>query len=90
MFDLFEKAVLGMASLRILSGSIEIFAALLILKSNQVEKALMINSALALVGPVILITTTTIGVLGLSDKLSYSKLLWIVLGVSLILIGVKK
>ncbi|GED66520.1 hypothetical protein BRE01_02220 [Brevibacillus reuszeri] len=87
---MWEKAIMGMAALRILSGSIEILAALLILKVNQVEKALMINSGLAIVGPVILITTTAIGLLGMSDRISFAKIAWIMVGVSFILIGVRK
>lgn len=87
---MWEKAIMGMAALRILSGSIEIVAALLILKVNQVEKALMINSGLAVVGPAILITTTAIGLLGMSDRISFAKIAWIMVGVSFILIGVRK
>ncbi|MCM3765519.1 YqhV family protein [Neobacillus niacini] len=90
MFIFIEKVVLGMALLRILSGSIEIFAAFLMLKFNSVEKALIVNSSLALVGPIILILTTTIGVLGLvGGNISVVKILWIFLGVSCILIGVR-
>ncbi|WP_066370658.1 YqhV family protein [Neobacillus fumarioli] len=84
-----DKAVLGMALLRIISGVIEVSAALLMIKLNTVEKALLVNSSLAIVGPLILITTTTIGVIGIADNISLMKLIWIFLGVSLILIGVK-
>lgn len=87
---MWEKAILGMAALRILSGSIEIIAALLILKVNEVEKALVINSGLAIVGPIVLITTTTIGLLGMSDRISFAKIAWIMVGISCILIGVRK
>ncbi|AKF95288.1 YqhV family protein [Brevibacillus laterosporus] len=86
---MWEKAIIGMASLRLLSGSMEIIVALLILKVNQVEKALIYNTGLALVGPLILLTTTTIGMVGISDKLSLTKILWIFIGVTCILIGVK-
>lgn len=91
MFSLIEKAVLAMASLRILSGSIEICAAILMIKLNTVEKALMVNSSLALVGPIILILTTTIGVLGMigDGNISLFKIFWIFLGVSCILIGAR-
>lgn len=78
-----------MAFLRILSGSLEIFAAFLFLRYNDVEKALVINSSLALVGPLILIATTTIGLFGMAEKVSFTKLLWIFCGVGLILYGVK-
>ncbi|MDN3017004.1 YqhV family protein [Paenibacillus sp. BSR1-1] len=89
MFTFIEKAVLGMALLRIISGCIEISAAILMIKFNSVEKALIVNSSLALVGPLILILTTTIGTLSIVEKISYLKMLWIFLGVSFILIGVK-
>lgn len=89
MFHYLEKAIIGMALLRMLSGSIEIFAAFLFLKVNNVEKALIINSSLALIGPVILIATTTIGLFGLTDKISFTKILWILFGVGCILYGVK-
>ena len=89
MFNIIEKVVLGMALLRILSGSIELFAAILMIKFNSIEKALMINTSLALVGPIILILTTTIGLLGIVGNISFAKILWIFLGVGFIFIGVK-
>jgi putative exporter of polyketide antibiotics len=89
MFIIIEKVVIGMAFLRIISGSIEIFAAILMIKFNTVEKALMVNSSLALIGPVILVLTTSIGLIGLVEKISIMKFVWIALGVSFIFIGVK-
>lgn len=79
-----------MAALRILSGSIEITAALIMIKLNQVSKALMVNSLLALVGPMVLLLTTTIGLVGMSEKLSFSKIALIIIGVSIILYAVRK
>lgn len=89
MFNLLEKAVLAMALFRILSGSIEIFAALLMIKFNEIEKALVINSSLSIIGPFILIVTTTIGVVGIADKVAFGKFIWIIIGVLFILYGVK-
>ncbi len=89
MFNLLEKAIVGMAFLRLMSGSIEIIAAIFILKFNDVEKALIINSSLALIGPLVLIATTTIGLFGIADKVSFTKMLWILCGVGCILYGVK-
>lgn len=87
---MFDKIVFSMAMLRVLSGCIELIAAMLILRFNQLEKALLINSSLALVGPMIFILVTTLGLIGLADKLSYSKLLWVIAGVSCIFIGILK
>jgi putative exporter of polyketide antibiotics len=90
MFETFNKIVLSMASLRLISGSIEIIAAVLMLRFNQIEKALMVNSGLALVGPFVLLTTTTLGLAGLADKLSFGKMMWVLAGVSFIFIGILK
>ncbi|NGQ94724.1 DUF2619 domain-containing protein [Brevibacillus sp. SYP-B805] len=87
---MWEKAIIGMAALRIMSGTIEILAALLILKLNQVEKALVVNSGLALVGPIVLLTTTTIGLLGMAERISLWKIAWIFTGVMFIFIGVRQ
>lgn len=84
------KTVLGMAVLRILSGSIEVAAALLMLRWNTVERALLVNSSLALVGPLILLSTTAIGLSGLADKLSPGKFLWVLAGVACLFIGILK
>lgn len=89
MFHLIEKAILGMAFLRIFSGSLEIFVALLFIKYNDIEKALVINSSLALVGPIILLLTTTIGLVGVAEKISLTKILWVFGGVACIIYGVK-
>ncbi|TNJ67323.1 DUF2619 domain-containing protein [Paenibacillus hemerocallicola] len=85
-----NKIVLGMASLRLMSGSLEIIAALLMLRLNQVDKALLVNSGLAIVGPMTLLLTTTIGLVGLAEKLSFTKMLWVGLGVTCIFIGILK
>lgn len=89
MFQMFEKAILGMAFLRIFSGTLEILVALIILKLNNVEKALVVNSSLALIGPLILITTTSIGLIGMADKISFTKIIWVFIGIAFILYGVK-
>ncbi|MNR28217.1 hypothetical protein D3C85_1455320 [compost metagenome] len=79
-----------MASLRLMSGSIEIIAAILMIRLATIEKALLVNSTLALVGPLVLLTTTTIGLVGIADKLSYGKMLWIIAGVCCLFIGIIK
>jgi hypothetical protein len=85
-----NKIVMSMASLRLMSGSLEIIAALLMIRFNQIEKALLVNSGLALLGPLVLLTTTTIGLAGIAEKLSYGKMLWVLVGVSCIFVGILK
>jgi hypothetical protein len=85
-----NKIVVSMASLRLFSGLLEISAALLMLRFMQVDKALIVNTSLALVGPFVLLTTTTIGLAGMAEKLSFVKIGWILLGVTFIFIGILK
>ena len=87
---IYFKTILGMALLRVLSGNIEIMVAMMFLKYKKIEKALMLNSSLALVGPIILILTTTIGLFGIAEKVSFAKLLWVFGGVACILSRGKK
>lgn len=87
--DSISKVVLVMALFRFLSGMIEITAGMLMLKYNMVTKALLINSLLAIVGPTVLLITTSIGVIGMQDKLSISSMFFIMLGVFLIIYGIK-
>lgn len=84
-----ESALVYMVLLRLLSGSIELTAAGFMFKSHDVERALAINSMLALVGPTILIITTGLGVAGLGDKISYQKMICLFCGVLLILLSLK-
>ncbi len=84
-----EKALFFMIALRLISGSIEITAAMLMLKYNDLEKAFYINTMLALVGPVILIVTTGIGLSGLSEKISLKKGILLFSGIVLILMSMK-
>lgn len=84
-----EKALLLMIALRLISGSIEITAALFMLKFNSLEKAFYINSLLALVGPVILIVTTGIGLYGMAGKMPLMKSIGLVCGILLILYSLR-
>jgi hypothetical protein len=84
-----EKALFFMIALRLISGSIEITAAMLMLKYNDLEKAFYINTMLALVGPVILIVTTGIGLSGLSEKISLKKTILLFSGIVLIVMSLK-
>ncbi|MFC0269908.1 YqhV family protein [Metabacillus herbersteinensis] len=89
-FSGIDSTVMTMAGLRFFSASIELTAAILMLVFNDVKKAVMINSLLAIVGPIIFILTMTIGIFQIADQLSYAKLLFIGLGVFFILLGIYK
>ncbi|MBM7693392.1 hypothetical protein JOC77_002832 [Peribacillus deserti] len=84
-----EKALLSIILLRLLSGSIEITAAILMFKYNSLEKAFYINTILALVGPTVLVLTTVIGLFGLSGKISFTKSFCILCGILFIIYGLR-
>ncbi|WP_027365139.1 YqhV family protein [Desulfotruncus alcoholivorax] len=90
MFYVFDKIVLSMAAVRFLSATIEFSAAMLMLYFNRVEHAFKINAMLALVGPTVMITVTTLGLVGLAGKVSLSGMVLILAGVALIFLGVRQ
>ncbi|WP_062048186.1 DUF2619 domain-containing protein [Bacillus sp. JCM 19034] len=85
-----EIALLIMVGLRVVSGLIELTAAMLMMRFNSVEKAIAINAALAIIGPTVLVLSITIGLIGMKDQLSFMKIAFIASGVSLILVGLSK
>ena len=84
-----EKALLFMIVFRLIGGSIEVTAAMFMLKFNDLEKAFYINTLLALVGPFILILTTGIGMIGLAEKISLARMICLFSGIVLILISMR-
>lgn len=71
--------------LRIFSGSVDIIAAFIMYKLNDLEKAFYINTLLALVGPTVLIITTGLALLGLAEKISVTRMVCLFGGIILIL-----
>lgn len=85
-----SRLVTSMALFRVLSGTVEIAAALLMLRFGRVETAFQINAALGLFGPAIMVIVSMLGLVGLAGKLSYSKLALVAAGVFLILYAARK
>lgn len=83
-------ALLGIVLLRLISGSMEIIAALLIFKINSLEQALKINAILASIGPLIFLGAMYLGLTGLSRNLSFSRAIFIYTGVALIFWGLRR
>lgn len=83
------RIVKGMALLRLLSSAIELTAALLMLRLGKVDAALRINATLGLVGPLVMIGVTALGIAGLAQYVSYGKLLLVALGVGIVLFALK-
>jgi len=90
MFIVKNKIVVSMALTRVLSGLIELTGALLMLKFDRIESALKINACLAFVGPTVMITVTTLGLVGLAGKLPVGRIAMVFAGVTLIFMGLRK
>lgn len=85
-----EPGLFGMAILRVISSMIELSAAIAMFYLNDVRKALVINSFLAVVGPMVFIAATSIGLISVANSVSFGKLFLIIIGVIFILIGILK
>ena len=84
-----EKALLLIIILRLFSGSIELTAAMFMIKFNDLEKAFYINTLLALVGPIVLVVTTGIALTGLTEKVSITRMVCLFSGIILILYSLR-
>jgi len=82
-----SKWVAGMAFVRLISATIEVTAALLMLRLGRIDAAAQINAALGLVGPAIFIVVSMLGIAGLAGRIPLSRTLIIAAGVLLILYG---
>ena len=80
----------GMASLRVLSGTVELLAAWLMWRAGRVETALQINGALGVFGPTVLILVTALGIAGLAGRVPPGKLALIGCGALLIFLGTRR
>jgi len=79
-----------MGIIRLISGSIEVLSACLMIYFNKVETAVKINALLAVIGPTVLVVVTSLGVMGIADKVPPAKMFIILCGVALIFIGLHK
>jgi hypothetical protein len=84
-----EKFLLGIRLMRALSATIEVTAALLLFQMTDIRSMLRLNSLLGLVGPLIFITVSALGIVGSLDEIRWPKLLLVLAGVSLVVIGTK-
>jgi hypothetical protein len=82
-----DKILLEMILLRVLSAFVELSTAFLMFHYKSIENAIKINTLPALVGPLVFIIVSLIGLEGLSSELNLNKLILILSGILLILLG---
>ena len=68
-----DKLVIVMALTRLLAGSFELTGAFLMLAFKRVETAFRINALLGLLGPLIFLLVSGLGLVGLWDVLPPTK-----------------
>ncbi|HKM17917.1 MAG: YqhV family protein [Firmicutes bacterium] len=83
------RIVLSMAAMRFIAGALEITAALLMLRFAKVHAAMKINAVLGMIGPTVLMIVSSLGLIGLSQQISYAKMLIIAIGVLFIFYGAR-
>lgn len=84
-----DKILSGMSILRFISGLLEIATALIIFRLQKVETALQLNAILGLVGPIVFLLVSALGLVAVAVKISPVKVCLIVLGVLFIVLGTK-
>ncbi len=87
--DPHENPVVLMSYRRVLGAGGEIAAAILMLRINTIEAALRINAVLGLLGPVVLIAVSALGLWSLVERVSFAKLAITLCGCILIIIGTR-
>jgi len=85
-----ERAILNnMAMIRVISGILEITVAFIFLKIGRVDTALRMNAFLGLVGPLVFIAVSVLGIVVIAVRLPWYKVFLISLGIIMVLIGTK-
>lgn len=85
-----DKLMMGMRLARALSALVEVSAVVLLFRMNSVGAMLRLNGMLGLVGPLIFITVSALGLADSVGKLPFSRLGLVLLGVCLILWGTRQ
>ncbi|NLW09284.1 MAG: DUF2619 domain-containing protein [Firmicutes bacterium] len=85
-----ERKVLSqIATLRVISGILEISAALVIIRLRRIEAALRINALLGLIGPLVFLAVSALGIVALAVKISPVKIILLLAGAFFILWGTR-
>ncbi len=84
-----QATVNNMAVLRVISGLLEIGVAIVFFKAGRVDTALRLNAFLGLIGPIVFILVSVLGIAAIAVKLSWYKVLLLSIGMLLVLLGTK-
>lgn len=86
---MYISSATAMALLRVVHGVINLTAAFLIYKFGTPEAGLRINAIVGSIGPVLFTLIALIGVAGASANLQTYKIIMIIAGITLIVLGTR-
>ncbi len=89
MSMIYARTLMAIVLLRVLSALIEVSAALFVWKSRDLRLAMQVNALLGLVGPAIFVSASLLGLRALSSELSTGKVVVVLAGVLLVLVGTR-
>jgi hypothetical protein len=84
-----QTVITNMAVIRVISGLLEIATAIVFIKVGRVNSALRLNAFLGLIGPVVFVLVSVLGIAAIAVKLSWIKLVLLSLGIVLVMVGTK-
>jgi hypothetical protein len=84
-----ERLMWGIRLVRLLSATIEVTAVILLLRMHDVRSMLRLNAGLGMVGPLIFITVSALGLTASLGQVQPAKLVLILIGVVLVIIGTR-
>lgn len=84
-----QPTIHNMALIRVISGLLEIATAMVIIRLGRVDAALRLNAFLGLIGPVVFILVSALGITAIAVRLSWLKLVILSLGIGLVIWGTK-
>jgi len=84
-----DRLLWGIRIMRAISASIEVLAAITLFRLVDVKAMIRLNSLLGLVGPIIFITVSALGLAAGLGKIEPLRLLLILAGVLLVVLGTR-
>jgi hypothetical protein len=84
-----QATINNMALIRVISGLLEVITAVFIIRLGRVDLALRLNALLGLIGSLIFILVSALGVAAIAIKLSWLKVGFLTLGIILVVLGTK-
>lgn len=84
-----DRLVWGIRLMRGLSATVEVMAALVLLRMTDIRTMIRLNSVLGLVGPFIFIAVSALGIAASLGRIQPGRLALVVLGVVLVVLGTR-